>query len=76
MGIKRELKYTELFEENRILRGFNVIVLDDWEQKTKKRFITESEQEKYIQDFGLTQIHDSEFFDWWCKINKLGAYAM
>jgi hypothetical protein len=61
----------QLFEENRMLRGYSVHVLDDWGAKIKKRFITEKEKQQYIEEFGEKMITDTEFFEWWCKIHNL-----
>jgi len=49
--------------------------MEDMGFKTRKRFITPKEKELYIKEFGHKRITDSEFFDWWSKINKLGKYA-
>jgi hypothetical protein len=64
----------KLFEENRRLGGFTIKVMDEWGQKIKKRFIKPEEKEQYIKEFGHVIIKDIDFFDWWCKINRLGKY--
>jgi len=61
----------ELFEENRVLRGYNISVLDNWGTKVKKHSITEDEKEAYIKDFGYKMITDDEFYEWWMHIHHL-----
>lgn len=58
-----------IFEENRRLQGWNISVLDDWGVKIKKRFITEEEKERYLEEFGEKIISESEFMRWWCRVN-------
>ncbi len=59
-----------VFEENRRLQGWNVKVLDDWGSKIKKRFITDAEKELFIAEFGEKIIRESEFMEWWARINE------
>lgn len=65
----------KLFEENRRLGGYTLKVMDEWGSKVKKRFVTEKEKDRYLQDFGYVMISDDDFFDWWCKINEYGKYS-
>ena len=58
----------QLFEKSRLMGGYSVAVLDDWGQKVRRRFITASEKELYIEEFGEKMIKDSEFFNWKKKL--------
>lgn len=60
-----------LFEENRVLGGYNLKVLDNWGMKIKKRSVSELEKEAYIAEFGLKMITDDEFYEWWKNLNSL-----
>jgi hypothetical protein len=53
-----------LFEESKLLGGYAVAVLDDWETKIRRRHITEKEKELYLQEFGDNLIKDSKFYKW------------
>lgn len=65
----------KLFEESPMLGGYSLAVRDDWVYRIKRVHISESERKKYEETFGNKIITYSEFFDWWCKINKFGKYA-
>jgi hypothetical protein len=73
---RKQLKEQTVIEENRVLRGFTVHVLEDWGNKVKKRFITPREKELYEQEFGNEMITDSVFFNWWSRINGLGKHNL
>jgi hypothetical protein len=70
MNLKEKKEDINVFEENRKLGGYNVLVMDDWGFKIKKRHIKEEQKEQYIKTFGHKIITDTEFFNWWKKINN------
>lgn len=63
-----QTKDIQVFEENRRLFGWNVIVLDDWGTKLRKRFLTDAQKTMYLKKFGEKVIHESEFLKWYEKI--------
>ena len=64
-----------IFEENQLLGGYSLAVRDDWTFKIKRTHITKEEKKEYERKFGNKIITYNEFFDWWCKFNKLGKYS-
>lgn len=63
-----------LFTESTLTGGYSLAVRDDWVYKIKRVDINEREKIQYEKDFGQSIITYSEFFDWWCKFNKIGKY--
>jgi hypothetical protein len=63
----------QIFEENRRLFGYNLIVLDDWGTKLRKRFLTPEEKGLYIKKFGEKMIKESEFIKWYEDLVKKKA---
>lgn len=66
---------TPLFRKNRILGGYSLAVRDDWNFHIRTTHISEEDKEKYLNDFGEKIISYKEFYDWWCKIHKVGKYS-
>ena len=62
---------TRLLEKSKLRNGYSVAVKDNLGQKIFRRHISNEEAEQYIKEFGRKMISDSEFFTWYCKINKL-----
>lgn len=65
----------KVFEENKMIGGYSLAVRDDWSYKIKRVNINEREKKLYIETFGEEIISYNEFFDWWCRINKVGKYS-
>ncbi len=71
MNAKEKKADIYVFEENRKLGGYNLLVMDDWGFKIKKRHIKEEQKEQYEKEFGDKMITDNEFFNWWKKIKGI-----
>ena len=60
----------KIIEANRIIGGYSLTVRDDWVYKTKKVHLTESEKDKYLEQFGETIITFNEFFEWYKQLKE------
>lgn len=45
-------------------KGFYIPVRNDFSNNLEKRYISESEKEKYESQFGVKILFDEEFFQW------------
>lgn len=64
----------KIFEENKVIGGYSLAVREGWSYKIKRVNISEREKKLYEETFGEELISYDEFFDWWCRINKIGKY--
>jgi hypothetical protein len=58
----------KIFERNTIIGGYSLSVRDNWVYKIKKVHLSETEKNKYIEEFGETIISYDDFFEWYKKI--------
>ena len=63
-------QHVKVIDRNRILGGYSLSVRDNWVYKIKKVHLSESEKDKYLEDFGEQIITFDEFFKWYKKLKE------
>ena len=63
-------EHIKVIDRNRILGGYSLSVRDNWVYKIKKVHLSESEKDKYLEDFGEQIITFDEFFKWYKKLKE------
>ena len=59
-----------LFEKSKLKNGYSIAVRDDFGSKIIRRHIQEEHKQLYIKEFDNKIISDSNFFEWWGKVNN------
>jgi len=60
----------KVIESNRIMGGYSLCVRDNWVYKIKKVHLSESEKNKYLEDFGEVILTYDEFFEWYKTLKE------
>ncbi|MCF6366286.1 MAG: hypothetical protein L3J35_08800 [Bacteroidales bacterium] len=60
----------KVIESNRVIGGYSLSVRDNWVYKIKKVHLSETEKDKYLEDFGEVIITFEEFFEWYKSLKK------
>ena len=60
----------KVIERNRVIGGYSLSVRDNWVYKIKKIHITETEKDKYLENFGEVIVTYDEFFEWYKALKE------
>ena len=60
----------KVIERNSVIGGYSLSVRDNWVYKIKKIHITETEKDKYLENFGEVIVTYDEFFEWYKALKE------